>query len=348
MRALHTILPNMEILHSYGDELSNYQFLSSFGCIPINRMMTTTLLEQQVQEPVSCESITSNSVTSTATTSDMITNSLYTKSVILTKQEIWNTCWDIIESGLPQQLASSMIESQSFDPDEIWNISIDKLRTADCVPNNIVVAVVQPASFPGLHSELKNNGDDEYDETNNSTSTNYLLSDEIVTTTCIPFLPKCAYAEITSRTLLDVSILQDYYLGQLVGTALLQTIQQRLVLYRPIPMLTVQRLLPSSTVTTVDVMDDKEILRNLLPYIETSNSDVSKNNVTESDLYIERCRLAYGLTIRLEEKEVLKALGKATLVLLNSLSLNIDNDSNNDDTSYENDKSTKKVKSTPE
>ena len=344
MRAIRTIQPNTEILHSYGDELSNYQFLSSFGCIPINRMISAQLQpDRQQVDAKSSESTTTDCSTSVdlSVTVPVVTNVLYTKSVTVTKQEIWSICWDIIESGWPQQLAASMIESQSFDPDEVWSISVDKCRATDCVPNNIVIG--PPTSMSGEQSYDNPPGVDGNNAVDHDSSC--IISDELVTTACIPFLPKCAYAEITSRTLLDVSILQDYYLGQLVGTALLKTIQQRLLLYRPIPTSTIQRLLPSVPLR-VATMDDKEILCNLLHSIETTDKsvDAGENKTIESALYIERCRLAYGLTIRLEEKEVLTALGNAILKMLNSLNLCVDNDSNTYDTLFGNETSNKKLK----
>ncbi len=329
MRALHTIPSDTEILHSYGDELSNYQFLSSFGCIPINRMTRTQYHQQHPHryDQHQMQTVTSDQTTPTSLTT---TTSHYTKSVVVTKQEIWEACWNIIESGLPQRLATSMIESKSFDPDETWTVTIDKHRTGDCVPDSIVI--VQPSSVAAdQQSTFICSG---LLEDNESTiDSQSILSDELVTAACIPFLPKCAYAEITSRTLLDASILQDYYLGQLVGTALLQMIQRRLLLYRPIHTSTIQRLRQSG-----DLMNDKEILHSLLRGMDATNDSCDSNgNRTNdvlpvgADLNVERCRLAYGLTIRLEEKEILNSLANTILQLLNSLNRNVDND----DTQFE-------------
>ena len=336
MRALRTIPPNTEILHSYGDALSNVQFISSFGFIPHNRMTIhippqvhhdQPPLPQQIDTKPNACIVSTNAIAPIITT----TNSVYTKSVILTKQEIWDTCWDMIESGLPQQLATSMIESQAFDPEEVWNVSIDKHRQADCVPNNIVI-VVPPTSSSSSTPAVQSSYDIDGENDLGNKSRDSILSDELVTTACIPFLPKCAYAEITSRTLLDVSILEDYYLGQLVGAALLQARQRRLLLYRPISVSTIQRLLPSVYVPD-NGMDDKEILQNLLRCIKSGN---------ETDLYSERCRLAYGLTIRLEEKEVLEALCSAVAQLVD---LHVDdNKSNSDGDQFYHDTSIKKYK----
>jgi hypothetical protein len=348
MRALRTIYPHTEILHSYGDELSNVQFLSSFGFIPMNRMVDCC--QPPILEKPSADTKPSPSAVSPSTVNNTIHISSYTKSVMITKQEIWDSCWDIIRSGFAQQLAVEMLRNAAFDPSEVWVVTVDRHRDVDCVPNHIVI--VQPPTTADSATTIGRSDD--------------ILSDELVTAACVPFLPKCAYAEITSRTLLDVSILQDYYLGHLVGTALLQTIQRRLLLYRPIPVTTVQRILPSELVSD-NVMDDKDILRKLLLCIETSSrsddDSINKSNEStlyvdtnsksagdpmneenESTLYVDRCRLANGLAIRLEEKEVLKALRNSISDLLNGLKINID-DVSTDDNQFDSDNASKKYKS---
>ena len=319
MRALCTITPDTEILHSYGDELSNYQFLSSFGFIPINRM--TWAQHHHDQQPMQTV-VTNERTTPTSLTT---TTPQYTKSVVVTKQEIWEACWDIIESGFPERLAASMIESTAFDPDETWTVTTDKNRTGDCVPDSIVI--IQP--LPLQADQQSTSTCSGHIENNESTiDRNSILCDELVTAACIPFLPKCAYAEITSRTLLDASLLQDYYLGQLVGTALLQMIQRRLLLYRPIPASTIQRLRQSD-----DLMNDKEILHSFLRCMEATNDscDICGNRTNDvlpggADLNVNQRRLAYGLTIRLEEKEILNSLANTILLLLNSLNRNVENE----------------------
>ena len=317
MRALRTLPPNTEILHSYGDELSNFQFISSFGFIPMNRIMGSCQ-PQHLHEAPDDAATPSCRPCYTPTTTDsrgIINNSLYSKSVTISKQEIWDNCWDVVRSGFAQDFACTMVQNQAFDPSEVWVVSVEKHRKADCVPDNITI--VQP---PSISVRMNDSGDVVKDEPSSS-----ILSDELVTTACVPFLPDCAYAEITSRTLLDVSVLQDYFLGHLVTTALLQMIQRRLLLYRPISSITIQRLLPSVLVSD-NAMDDKEILRHLLQYIETnSNScdsrsdDCRINTANDTRLYIERCHFAYGVTIRLEEKKVLNALGSAIEELVNGL-----------------------------
>jgi hypothetical protein len=302
MRALDDIPPNTEILHSYGDHLSCYQFLSSFGCIPMNR----------IQRPLQHTELDIRTVSTT-----------YLRSVILTKQQIWDSCWYLIESGFPLQLQSAMEESLSLledDDDEVeaetWNITLDKNRKADCVPDDILICA--PST-----------GANEID-INDTQQLSNILSDELVTVACIPFLPKCAYAEITSRTLLDCSIIKDYFLGQLVCAAILRTIQQRLFLYQPIEDSVVRRLLPSfqNTSSSTNTIDDIALLRTLLPLIQESEDG--------SSLDIERRRLAYGQTIRLEEKEVLKLLGTIVVSLINSLNIeynhhnNVDEQANNE------------------
>jgi hypothetical protein len=297
IRATKDIAPDTEILHSYGDHLSSYQFLLSFGFVPWSRIE---------------RALTLNS-------SRNITDDTFLGSVVISKQDIWESCWQVIESGLPSKL--STIIDQSFGEDETWDVVVDRSRTADSVPDHIEItqtardnngAVVQP--FPPS-----------------------LLSDELVTAACVPFLPSDAYAEMTASTLLDRTILHDYFLGQLVGTAILRTIQRRLSLYLPIPHATVQRWIPTFPNPACDAAkttDDVSLLKSMLSLC--SNDDITKASTFDV------CRLLYGLTIRLEEKAILEALSQ--LVAMELLE-NLDTDVA---TGGEDDTSSKKRKTTME
>lgn len=69
-----------------------------------------------------------------------------------------------------------------------------------------------------------------------------LLTDGFVSGICIPLLPRCAYSKIKERTLLDQSLLQDKFLGQLVAAVLSNVVQRKLARYVPIPERQIQLL----------------------------------------------------------------------------------------------------------
>ena len=115
------------------------------------------------------------------------------------------------------------------------------------------------------------------------------LSNELVTVCTLLLLPDEVYEDFMSDspTLLDKSILQDYYLGKLVCRTLLLTIDNRKRMYMG------------------DIRSDANKLRQL--YL---NSDKR----TRSDL-----RSMYGLTIRIEEIACLEQLRIQVLEFMDSL-----------------------------
>jgi SET domain len=262
IRAAAIISPDTEILHSYGDHLSTYQFLLSFGFVPWNRVQRAMTLNNSV-EP-------------------------FEGSVVISKQDIWESCWHVIESGLPQKL-STIIDQLCLE-DETWEVVVDRSRTANSVPNDIEIRL----SWKSDNGTVR-------------LASESLLCDELVTAACIPFLPTCAYAEIAFGSLLDHTVLQDYFLGQLVGAALVRTIQQRFLSYKPIPLSTSDRVLSIFKNTVNETLPNDDF--SLLQYIAT----VLSNNIEDSGVCTCNrgiCRLAYGLTIRIEEKTTLEALLK--------------------------------------
>ena len=176
---------------------------------------------------------------------------------ILSQQIVLDACWAVIESNQAEKLAQSMQE-QGME-DEVWTVQVDRARDTSFLPQDILVNLEQP------------------------------LPNELVTLACLPFLPACAYQE-AARTLLDSSILGDYFLGKLTCSALLQAVQRKLECYLPI---TFEGKIRNS---------DAVLLKELLG----SNEQVSQ-------------RLLYGLTVRLEEKESLQASRRAIICILAGL-----------------------------
>jgi SET domain len=295
IRATDNISPDTEILHSYGDPISSHQFLLSFGFVPWNRVQLAISLNHSVES--------------------------FEGSIVISKQEVWDSCWYVIETGLPFKLAT--IIEQSCLEDETWEVVVDRSRTASSVPNDIEIHM----------SLVVDNGAIKY-------SPESLLCDELVTAACVPFLPSCAYAEIAIGSFLDHTVLQDYFLGQLVGAALIRTIQQRLLSYKLIPFSTVQQLLPISknSVESVVLTDDISLLKTIETFL--SSNDNSSSFTYNHDVY----RLAYGLTIRIEEKTTLEAL-------LKLVSFELDNLDGEDGSNlvrfiFDDDKHSKRLKST--
>jgi hypothetical protein len=155
-----------------------------------------------------------------------------------------------------------------------------------------------------------------------------MLTDELVTAACVPFLPECAYHEITDRTLINRSCLEDYFLGKLTGTALLKAVDKRLNSYTDVAAYIVQKLTTSRYLSSSkETKDDTIILQELLCE-EKSESNKSDNDVS-SQVRRRRRHLMYGLTIRTEEKSVLHTLRKQIMDVLDNLDIDIADDEEN-------------------
>lgn len=222
MYAERKVIAGEELFHSYGT-LTASQFLANFGFVP--KLLMTA---RQQRAPV-----------------------------LLSKREVWKSCWFVVEElHMPQKLA------KVIDPDstECWEVCLDRTRDAPYVPDDIVIPP-----------------DDEI-----------LFTNELVTAACIPFLPQCAYSEITERTLLDVSILDDEFLGGLVIGAIQHLLDEKLKKYTSISM-TVRQTLG----VRYNGDRDRELLIDLLS-LEVQSVSVQ--------------RLEYALAVRLEEQRSLHKL----------------------------------------
>jgi hypothetical protein len=157
----------------------------------------------------------------------------------------------------------------------VWAVAVDRSRTATFIPDDLLIELSDSES----------------------------LTDELVTLACVPFFPLCAYAEMSARTLLDASMLEDYYLGKLVCTSLLKAIQSKLETYTPVRR-TNGNVNGSNDIN--DVMEpagDRELLQQVVQQ-EQTNPNISTR------------RLMYGLVIRLEEKACLEALRRNVIGIL--------------------------------
>lgn len=271
-----------EILHSYGDSLSSSQFLASFGFVPRDRMQRAVENNCNTPPPP-------------------------TTPILLSKtDDVWKTCWQVIESDFPEKLTSLMREQDTDD--EVWSLQADRSRRADYVAEEILISAAT-AGDNGNHTEVQ-----QLD----------LLTDELVTALCVPLLPRCAYSEITERTLLDRSILEDFFLGKLVAAVLLKVVERKLSRYAPIPNKVVQHFLGNDG-NGVSVDDDRALLQALCSAALCEGDDFET-------IRRQSQRLAYGLTVRIEEKNTLEALRRQAVELM--MILDGSNAAADDETSF--------------
>jgi len=272
MVAERNIAVGEEIFHSYGD-LSSSQFLASFGFVPNDKI------------DLAAQKTTGSAVPTTP--------------VILSKMAIFESCWEVIESELPEKLTASMKEQDMED--EVWSLQVERYRKADYVPEEILVSV---ASSSVAIDDASSSGVQDLD----------LLTEELVTACCVPLLPRCAYSEITERTLLDRNILEDYFLGKLVGAVMLKAIEQKLASYTPISEDVVRRLLGNGIKT--EKLDDDCLLLQALRSAENADNN-------SEELELQRQRLSYALTVRIEEKNTLVALRRQVVALLSIIDVDV-------------------------
>ena len=124
----------------------------------------------------------------------------------------------------------------------------------------------------------------------------------------------CAYRE-AARSLIGPEILEDYFLGHLVGKSLLMALQTRLAMYTPIVWEGMTRT------------NDRELLQELLAAMDqvekdsnNNNNDDKNNNKSQSDESdLIRQRAMYGITVRLDESISLESLRNEVLQVLANL-----------------------------
>jgi hypothetical protein len=102
-------------------------------------------------------------------------------------------------------------------------------------------------------------------------------------------------------------------LGKLVGMALLEAVKRRRAAYQPISFTTQARLCGNDAGGDCDA----SLLQTLLVLL--SKTDGNDESSSERTLRLERARLAYVLTVRIEEKRMLEALSQEIVAYMMSL-----------------------------
>jgi hypothetical protein len=171
------------------------------------------------------------------------------------KEEIVQACKAVVQSNYVDNLRKA-IDHNTMSEDDVWELDVhdQALRDFSMIPDDLVVKSSEP------------------------------LSDELITLCCLFFLPADVYEEVSSGgelSVLDRSILDDYFLGKLVCHAVLQAIRSKFGRYD---------CLQIPGIDDGMCRDDKTLLCHIL-----QNS-------------VDKHRAVYGLTIRLEEKACLHAL----------------------------------------
>jgi hypothetical protein len=182
-----------------------------------------------------------------------------TPAVLSKSKDLLVACRKIAQSDYPAQL-QAVVTSKHME-DEVWDVSNLPTRSVKEITEDLTLS-----------------------------SKPLLFSEELITLACAQFLPEDAYHEVFGQeetTLLDRSILEDYYLGNLVCRSLLMAIDDKLATYRPI-----------GSVTDSDkgpLHRDQESLRKL---VQAKPNDLASY------------RKIHGFTIRIEEMTSLEALRK--------------------------------------
>jgi hypothetical protein len=184
-------------------------------------------------------------------------NSSLTPAVLSKTKDLLVACRKIAQSDYPSQL-QAVVTSEHME-DEVWEVSNLPTRNIKHLSEDLTLS-----------------------------SKTLLFSEEIITLVCAQFLPEDAYQEVFGQvetTLLDRSILEDYYLGNLVCRSLLTAIDDKLATYRPSGSVTESNKGPPL----------HHVLRKL---VQAKPNDLASY------------REMYGLTIRIEEMASLEALRK--------------------------------------
>jgi hypothetical protein len=185
---------------------------------------------------------------------------------VLDPPTVLDACYRVMRSKYPHHLAQHMRDAAMED--EVWTMpSADEPRDVSFLPPVLMISPTEP------------------------------LSNALVTCACIAFLPICAYRE-AARSYLDRTILDDYFLGKLVCTALLKALEEKWTTYTPIEF--------EGTIRE----DDAALLQELVDVEEEEEEE--KSHTTHR-------RLMYGLRVRLGEKESLQATRREVLRILASL-----------------------------
>ena len=197
----------------------------------------------------------------------------------LSGEAILDACRSVIDSSFPSDLKRSMQQNE-FE-DETWDVSGGKDRDVlshGLISNDILVAADNLA----------------------------VLSDELVTLCCLPFLPDEVYSEWSEEPCLWGSeVLEDYFLGKLALRALMKAIGTKLGEYAAIDASGCG--LSKDNIEKGQCDEDRALLKKIL------------DEPTDPVCNALRSKAMSALTIRLEEKHCLDLLKKEVIDTLKSL-----------------------------
>ena len=197
----------------------------------------------------------------------------------LSAEAIHNACRSVIDSSFPSDLKRSMQQNE-FE-DETWDVSAGKDRDVlshGLISNDILVAADNLA----------------------------VLSDELVTLCCLPFLPDEVFSEWSEEPCLWGSeVLEDFFLGKLALRALMKAIGTKLEEYAAIDASGCG--LSKDDIEKGQCGEDRALLQKLL------------DEPTDPVGSAMRSKAMSALTIRLEEKHCLDLLKKEVIDTLKSL-----------------------------
>ena len=275
MQAERDIEKGDEICHCYQDDdtTTSSQWLQTFGFIPISS------IQEQQQHKDTHASSNSNKTCATVN-QDMIIKS----------------CQFIANSQLPFKLKQIIHENNKFrqeniqedDEDEVWELeylnSLSSKEISKTTKRDLSAIIGQDIIIPH-HIDANEK---------------YQFSKELITSVIIPFLPQHIFTDwLQDSTLLDESILEDYYLGNLALSAMHHLIEIKISQYYD------EKLNTSYQYALQKIQNERLILRNI------SCSTTKQNNMNNKHVY--------GLTIRLEEQESLLSLKRYCLKLQQTL-----------------------------
>jgi hypothetical protein len=319
MRAERDVREGEPVTHSYGNRLTSSQCLQTFGFVPISAVLRAGAWRTKSKndhDRASCGSQCLDDDDNDDTSPCVLTKDLVLECCrYIIQREIQTLA--ITRSVRKNQQAQANVPSCSeetiagrkddnnddeFIMDETWELRFDPDRDYSSFPDHFLINPSEP------------------------------LPDDLVTLLSLPFLPNDAYRELvasgsgdkndppkhaaaatgsaneTAPVLLDRNILDDAFLGQLVGRTVLEVAQRKASEY------------PRIRLRGID-MDDRDLLNELLQLggKDKSSSPLSAADASSKEPAIhgrKKRRLLASLTIRLEEKLCLDALRREAIRVL--------------------------------
>jgi SET domain len=303
MRAERDVRAGEPVTHSYFGQspMTSEQCLRTFGFVE------RSAVQRAFDDDAASASIAESATSAVRTTSH---SSSLTPAVV-SKEMVLKCCQRTVQKERQDREIARVVGARQSsceggddddDPTVTWDLPTPDaflLRDVSSLPEHFVVTASNP------------------------------LSDDLVTLLCLPFLPNDAYEELriepssaasssppspqSALATLDPTVLEDPYLGQLVGRTLLDLVEEKAGTYEAIRIGGI-----------VADRDDRALLQELL-HVEAGHCNAvdddqgtptSVASILRAMDATSRQRLAYGLTIRLEEQMSLAALRRAAIRIL--------------------------------